>query len=140
MSLGTTIGRGPGNENTVSEIAYFKAVTAVAKGEVICYEDAASDGYSVEPAASASGYGAQGIGVAKEAIAAGEWGPCYVGGFCPYMKTDGAITAGLNLVAHTVAGEASAMAAGEEHLVFAYSLAADVGDVLSKAVIIRRFV
>lgn len=43
------------------------------------------------------------------------------------VRGDGSVAAGDAVIGHTVDGEADTFAAGEEHLVFGYSLAADGG-------------
>lgn len=86
------------------------------------------------------------VGVAAEAIAAGEWGSVYVSGYCPKVLTDGTVAVGDFLVPHTVAGEATVMlaavndASGEEHLVFGQALITDHETVEECACILRRMI
>lgn len=122
------IGQGPGNLTPDSEIKSFLASAAISKGQVVALvTGAGTASYSIVAADSDGTNIDITVGVAKASIASGAWGEVYVGGYCPYVLTDGTVAVGDPLVPHTVAGEASVMAAGEEHLVFAHALSTDTG-------------
>ena len=130
MSLGTTIGSGPGNLVPESGIKEYLASAAITKGQVVSIVvSAGTASYSIVQADSDGTNLDIVVGVAKESIASGAWGEVYYKGYCPYVLTDGTVAVGDPLVPHTVAGEASVMVAGEEHIVFGNALSADTGTV-----------
>jgi hypothetical protein len=136
------IGQGPGNLVPDSEQRQFLAAAAIGRGQVVTLDIGASGiakGYTVEPADSDGTNLDLVVGVAAEDIASGAWGNVVVSGYCAYVLTDGSVAIGDPLVPHTVAGEASTMAAGEEHLVFGMALSTDTGTTeYSDAIIFKR--
>lgn len=123
------ITQGPGNLVPDGVKKPFLAGSAITEGQVVCLDvgaaTAAAVAYTIDPADSDGTNLDVVVGVAAEDIASGSWGDVYVKGYCPKVLTDGTAAIGDFLVPHTVAGEASVMAAGEEHLVFANALQAD---------------
>lgn len=123
-----SIGQGPGNLVPDTEAKSYLASAAITKGQVVALvvgQGTAS--YSIVAADSDGTNLDVVVGVALASIASGEWGNVCVSGYCPYVLTDGTVASGDPLVPHTVAGEASVMAAGEEHLVFGHALSTDTG-------------
>lgn len=136
-----TIGQGPGNLVPDSELKQFLASAAISKGQVVCLTVGQGTASYAITAADSDGTNLDVVvGVAKADIASGAWGDVYVSGYCPYVLTDGTAAVGDPLVPHTVAGEASVMAAGEEHLVFGHALSTDTGTTeYCDAFIFKRF-
>ena len=134
------LGQGPGNLVPNSEKVDFLAGEDISEGEVVCLETAKGAGsYEILLVDTDAAATSIVVGVAAEDIAEGAWGEVYVSGYCPKVRTDAGVAVGEPLVPHdTVAGECDTMAAGQEHLVFAWSLAADDGDYVD-AWIIKRF-
>ena len=139
--MSSTIKHGPGNEAVYSEKVSFKASSAVSRGQVVCLTTGlGTASFAVTPADSDGTNLDITVGVAHEAIASGAWGQVVTGGYCAYVLTDGTVAVGDPLVPHTVAGEASVMVAGEEHIVFGHALSADTGTVeYCDALIIKRY-
>jgi len=122
------IGQGPGNLVPDSEKKQYLASAAITKGQVVALvTGAGTASYSIVAADSDGTNLDVVVGVAAESIASGAWGDVYVSGYCPYVLTDGTVAVGDPLVPHTVAGEASVMAAGEEHIRFGHALSTDTG-------------
>ena len=115
----------------------FLAAEAIAKGELVGFFDASTTGYTVGQL-DLDDTNKIGIGVAAEAIASGAWGQVIVGGFVPYMVTDGNIAAGSPITATTTAGAAGVGTLGT-HQIYGMALAADSGTVCTAAVLYRLF-
>lgn len=121
-------GQGPYSLIPDSSSKQFMASGAITKGQVVALK--VSEGTASYKIVAADSDGTNldiTVGVALADIADGAWGEVCVNGYCAYVLTDGTVAAGDPLVPHTVAGEASVMAAGEEHLVFAHALSTDTG-------------
>lgn len=129
LPLGSKIRR---EHATTGEIATFVYVKNV--------DLATTEGTVLTPASGTSAYTVSGdraggsavaatkvVGVAVGAIGADEFGFIMCEGTCPVVYTDGGVSAGEHLVAHTVDGEADTMADGEEEQVFGVALADDSG-------------
>ena len=136
-----TVGQGPGNLVPDSEVKEFLASGTITKGQVVALvTGAGTASYSIVPADSDGTNLDVAVGVAKASIASGDWGEVYVSGYCPYVLTDGTVSVGDPIVPHTVAGEASVMAAGEEHLVIGHALSTDAGTTeVCDALLWKRF-
>ena len=122
------IGQGPGNLVPDSDTKEFLAGEAIAIGELVALSTAATGtarGYTVVLADSGAAATTIVVGVASAAVADGDWGTFYTGGYVPMVKTDGSVSLGDWLVAHTVDGEVSTMADGEEEQVIGMATAAD---------------
>lgn len=134
------IGSGPGNKTVFTETQYFEASGAISRGQVVALKvSEGTSSYKIVPADSDGTNLDIVIGVADAAITSGEMGPVIISGYCDYVLTDGTVAVGDPLVPHTVAGEASVMAAGEEHLVFGHALSTDTGSTeYCDAIIFKR--
>jgi len=113
------------------------AAGAAAAGNVLVWYNTNADGYSVVLDVS-DGSQAGFAGVAIGALTDLYYGWVQCGGFCNNVDTDAGVAAGDPLIVDTVDGDADTMAAGEEHYVFGYALAADVGTTLSDAILFDR--
>lgn len=139
--MSNTPGQGPFSLAPDSESKQFYAAGAITKGQVVCLVTGLGAlSFEVSPADSDGTNLDITVGVALEDIADNSWGRVCTSGYCAYVLTDGTVAAGDPLVPHTVAGEASVMAAGEEHLVFAHALSTDTGTTeYCDAFILKRY-
>lgn len=128
-------GQGPLDLVPDSTIKMFLAGEAIAKGEFVGFLDGSTTGYTVG-LCDLDDTNKIGIGVAAEAIASGSWGQVIVGGFVPYMVTDGNIAAGSPITATTTAGAVGVGTLGT-HQIYGMALAADSGTVCTAAVLYR---
>ena len=110
---------------------------AAAAGDVLVFRNTDANGYTVTDDVS-DGSQAAFAGVAIGALTDTYYGWIQCGGFCSNITTDGGVAAGDPLIPDTVDGTADTMAAGEEHYVFGYALAADSGTTLADAIIFDR--
>ena len=145
---------GPGNNVPVSVVRQYHAISAITKGQPVALSGQAAItaladsiegqyaiGTVIEPCDTDAADTATVIGVAKNAIAAGAWGSVYIGGFCPYIVTDGSVAEGDVLVSKEdgTAGTAEGTAGGTGDLNgFGIALDADSGNVLYSAIIWQR--
>lgn len=132
MSNGPTIvGIGThGTDQPYKVFRKFLAGNAVAKGDVLQYSATADDGVTVVDAAASTLVAC----VAAEDAASGDYFLGQVKGFCDYITTDEGVTAGQALVPGAAVADSAAMASATV-FTFGHALAADVGTVLSAAVI-----
>ena len=115
-----------------------QAAGAAAKGDVLSWDKAATNkGYVVTDDVSDGGQNAF-AGVAIGALTDLYYGWIQCGGFCNYITTDQGVEAGESLIVDGTDGQADTMAAGEEHYVFGFALAADATATLSAAIIFDR--
>jgi ribulose kinase len=121
-------GQGPLDLVPDSKMRRFLATVAFTKGQIATITTAAGTAsYSVVLADDDTAL-RHVCGVAKGAIAAGEWGEFYVAGYCPAVLSGGSVAAGDFLVASTTAGTAvSATIADNSGYIFGVALMADTG-------------
>lgn len=99
---------------------------AIAIGEVVYPASADPDDWEVTTDyAGGSATTKKVAGVAIGTITDAYYGWVQVSGNSDMVRTDAGVSAADGLIGHTVDGEADTMAAGEEHLVFGFALAAD---------------
>jgi len=99
---------------------------AIAIGEVVYPASATAGEWEVSTDyTGGSSVAAKVVGVALGTITDAYYGWVQVSGFSDMVRTNANVSAGDALIGHSVDGEADTMAAGEEHLVFGFALAAD---------------
>ena len=107
-------------------VQFLDAVTYI-KGHVVTAANAAGTAVTNDRSGGSAVYVTRAAGVALRAMTENYYGYIQVTGRA-VVQTDDGVAAGESLVAHTVDGECDTMAAGEEHLVFGFTLAADASD------------
>lgn len=129
MSGGSSfVGQGPGNTEADSQTKWFYCNVAFAVGEIATLVVGQGfDSYKVNKADQAAGQ-YHTVGVAKEAISAGEWGEFYVKGYCPKVLSGGSVSGADYLIPSTTAGTAESGTVGtNDGWFFGVALSADSG-------------
>tara|TARA_Y100001963_G_C6503266_1_gene318809 strand:- start:83 stop:544 length:462 start_codon:yes stop_codon:yes gene_type:complete len=113
-------------DGKVYKYVQFVDLDAVA-GQPVLPANAAGTSVSID-VSGGSAIGARAMGVAAQAVDISDkaFGWIQISGVAD-VETDGNVTAGAYLIAGTADGDAHAMSAGEEHLVFAVALETDSG-------------
>ena len=137
------VGQGIGNTKPDTESKRFLASAAITAGQVVSLDGTVTGitgAYKIVPADSDSQDDLDfPVGVALDDIAEGAWGDVTVSGYCRKVLTDGTVSVGDLLVPHTTAGQATVMAAGEEHLLFGRALETDSGTpAVCQAILLKR--
>jgi len=106
---------------------YVQFVDAVAyiAGHVLTWANATGTAVTNDRSGGSAVFATRAVGVALGVMTENYYGFMQVSGINADVQTDTGVAAGEALVAHTVDGQCDTMAAGEEHLVFADSMAAD---------------
>lgn len=128
------ISRGPGNENNIARIEYFKCGAGITKGNAVTWNG--DNNYTVKQGTNAL----KPIGIAEATGVTGAWIPVTVGGYtATTITTDGNADAGDILIAAasgaTVAVAPASVSAAQAMLAFGVATAADSSNDLVGAII-----